>query len=468
MKTFTKQIKSRVLFSAIILSLFTLQSMAQSVSIVGPTNNCTGTTATLSANIVGLQAPYQYKWSTGETTATITISSSATIRVKVKGTNSSGQIQKVVSSPVSFSFTPLIVTITTNGTTNLCPGGQVKLKAHGGTGNSDYLWSNGETTKKITVTQSGNYAVMITEPSGCFGNSSETVVTVYDPSYKPVITPDGPVTFCKPGSVNLSGDAIFNAYTWSTGETSSSINVTLDGSQAGAVLDTLSVVLGVELNNSCSFTSDPLVIRSIRETQLIDEFCGNLNLALSDSIKNGLILSYNGVDPDYEFQFRETTNHSNRFSHVATQTRWLSLADVPELEVGKTYDVRTRGIISGVPYCFGDPCQIAITSLLAGGGNTRVIIDADGEKITVRDGNNFTVSPNPSNSDFTLTISSPDGNAAIVKVSDVAGRTVATYPVNASQSQLRFGSDLNPGVYFAEFNNGSSLKQTIRLVKTNN
>lgn len=72
------------------------------------------------------------------------------------------------------------VAITASGSTSFCEGGSVILTA-----SSEkcappyaYLWSNGETTESITVTQPGNYSVTVSGADGCSGISSATSVTV--------------------------------------------------------------------------------------------------------------------------------------------------------------------------------------------------------------------------------------------------------------------------------------------------
>lgn len=467
MKMITKIMKLRLLFISMIVIIFAFKSSAQSVDIVGPTFNCQGTPLTLSVNINGLYPPFRYLWSTGDTTSTITITNNALVRVRVSGRNPLiGHREKVFSPYRIFIFFPSpTATISASGPTTLCTGGTVDLTADGGGFLSTYDWSNGNTTRTITVSTTGDYSVTITNIFGCSSTSPVEHVTNFNGVAN--ITPDGPLTFCQPGSINLSGDAGLDTYQWSTGETTQSISVALTGT-VGTVLDTQTVVLTVTAG-TCSATSNPVVVRSIRQTQLIDAYCPNFTLALStDSIKNGLILPFNGIYPDYEFEFTETTNPSNVFTAVATQTRYLRLTDVPQLVVGKFYLVRTRGIIDGTRFCYGGTCQIGIaTNVAAPGSSERIIIDAeDGQKIVVRDGINFNIYPNPSNNNFTANIFTIDENPIQVNVTDMTGRIITSYQTSASDKQFIFGSELKAGIYLVEFTQGN-LRQVTRVVKTN-
>ena len=370
---------------------------------------------------------------------------------------------------IVFIFPCPSASITANGDVNLCDGQTVDLTANGGNFFSSYLWSTGETTQTITVSTTGDYTVTITQAlSGCSGSATQHV-EVYPLAFEPKFRWLSPLTFCKPGSVTLVADPGFPGYLWSTGETTQQITVTLTGAGPGNVLDTQTVYLSVVINATCSFTSLPVVVRSIREPRLNDPFCPNFNMAMADSIRSQRVLPYNGVQPQYEFEFEETTAPGTLWTMV-TPGRWLRLNDVaPALQVGKFYNVRTRAIVDGTGYCYGNPCQIGITGLVAPpNANTRVFIDEeDGEVYVVRDGINFNVYPNPSNSTFTANVFTLNENPINVKVFDLSGRVLNSFKVESSEGQFEFGNELNAGIYFVEFTQGESLRQVSRLVKTN-
>ncbi len=86
-----------------------------------------------------------------------------------------------------------------------------------------YLWSTGETTPTITVTESGTYTVAVTDCGDCEDNDTVTV-TFTNPST---------VSAGEDQSVCLGESAMLTAsegdtYSWSTGETTQSISVTPD------------------------------------------------------------------------------------------------------------------------------------------------------------------------------------------------------------------------------------------------
>lgn len=430
---------------------------AQSVTIVpsGPIV-CAGTK--LDAVSSGLAGPLTYLWNTGATTASIFITQTGFYRVSVFGFVNGQQVR------VRSSWTPFLVVPTTNATINppgpikVCPGQSVTLQGSGGQFFSSYSWNTGANTRNITVNQSGDYTLTVTNSFGaCSTSTSATVnVEVFDQGYQPAINALSPLTVCKPGFVQLGADPGFSAYNWSTGATSQNISVLMDGLQQGAVLDTLTVYLTVSLNGGqCSFSSAGTLLRSVRQPELISTFCPNLNLTLADSIKSGLVLAYLST-PQYEFEFEETTAPGTTFTHTSS-TRWCKLADVtPALQPNKFYLVRVRAIVDGIPYCYGDPCIIGVTAAPQASNGSRM-----------NNGVEASVYPNPSASSFFMVAQgfAADQQVAI-RVTDMAGRLVDTFNYNANEGAMEFGRNLNDGVYFVTAQQGEKITMT-RIVKSN-
>jgi len=93
---------------------------------------------------------------------------------------------------------------------------------------SSYLWTpGGETTQTKIVTVAGGYKLTVTNAAGCSASDSVTVVTPVLTA--PVITASGPITFCTGDSVRLISSK-HGGNTWSTGATTDSIVVKVNGS----------------------------------------------------------------------------------------------------------------------------------------------------------------------------------------------------------------------------------------------
>ena len=182
----------------------------------GPTTFCNGGSVTLTSS-----APTGNTWSTSETTNSITVTTSGSYTVSV----GSGSCT-ATSTPTMVTVNPLpTATITPGGPTSFCLGGSVNLTASTG---GSYLWSTGETTQTITVSNSGSYTVTVTT-NGCSATSTATIVTVNTSPAPPIITPGGPTTFCSGGSVTLTSSA-GGSYLWSDGSTTQAITVSSAGS----------------------------------------------------------------------------------------------------------------------------------------------------------------------------------------------------------------------------------------------
>lgn len=88
--------------------------------------------------------------------------------------------------------------------------------------------------RSVEVNQPGTYSVTVEDSLGCIGRSSFEVLG--RPNPVPAIT--GDLTFCPEGNTTLDGPAGYQAYEWSTSETSSSIIVAAAGNISLTVTDT--------------------------------------------------------------------------------------------------------------------------------------------------------------------------------------------------------------------------------------
>lgn len=194
---------------------------------------CQGGSTTLTAG-----GGTSYLWSTGATTALITVNTAGTFTVTA--TNNCGSSSTSVTTQVTNQ--PVAV-ITPSGPTSFCQGQSVTLTASGGT---SFQWSTGVTTSAISVTTTGTYTVTVTDLCGTSSTSVSTTVTNLPTA---AISASGPTTFCTGGSVALTASG-GGTYQWSTGSTSASITATNAGSYT------------VTVTNSCgsSSASVPVIV----------------------------------------------------------------------------------------------------------------------------------------------------------------------------------------------------------------
>lgn len=107
--------------------------------------------------------------------------------------------------PIIISLVPQIADVSANGPSDACQGETVELQAGFGFGGTAYAWSNGDTTAQITIAQSGNYNVTVTDFAGCEVVSDSFPVNIY-----PV--PEPPSIYFANGL--LTTDSVAPYYHW--------------------------------------------------------------------------------------------------------------------------------------------------------------------------------------------------------------------------------------------------------------
>jgi PKD repeat protein len=164
----------------------------------------------------------------------------------------------------------------------LCKGSELVLDA--GPYFDYYLWSTGDTTQKITVTEEGKYWAQGSTVDGC--NKSDSIFILVSDPPKPFIGPD--LQDCSPYMVKLDGGDIYVGYVWSTGEISRTIEVDTSGLYHVTAFDKY----GCAMRDTMKLTVFTVPVISMNEATRI---CGsktrriNLDFTGADSlmIENG-------------------------------------------------------------------------------------------------------------------------------------------------------------------------------------
>lgn len=171
---------------------------------------CQGESVVLSAS--GGQS---YLWSNGETTSSINVNPTETTTYTVTAFD---EFDNSDEDTVTVTVNEL-PSVNAGDDQTICEGDTITLTATGG---DDYLWSTGQTTASISVTPSSNttYTVEVTNDNACSDSDDVTVFV----SPLPNITVSNDVTIMNGESTTLTVTGSGN-YTWSTGETTSTIEV---------------------------------------------------------------------------------------------------------------------------------------------------------------------------------------------------------------------------------------------------
>ncbi len=223
------------------------------ITASGSTSFCTGGSVDLSSSAASGNV-----WSTNATTSTITVATTGNYSVTVTDANGCSSVSAPISVNVSSAPAPTI----TATSTQACSGDVVTVSA---STSDSYLWSTGETTQNIQVSNTAAVFVTVTNANACngVGQSATTNITF-------TATPTAAGAFTTAGNIvtftNTSTGA--TSYSWDFGDfTNSSATAP---AHAYAANGTYTVVLTAINGNCTSTTSFEISIEvSLEETNQI-------------------------------------------------------------------------------------------------------------------------------------------------------------------------------------------------------
>jgi hypothetical protein len=155
---------------------------------------CTGDSVELKVN----ETYSSYRWSNGQTTKSIFVKQSGTYTATVTDTEGCTG----TTNPIVVTVNPSPSAKITLSKTTLCDGDSLILDAGV---NASYLWSTGDTTRRIVVKDGGSYSVTVTSANGC---SATSAIEKIDKN----IVPDKPVITRQENTLQCS--VIGDAYQW--------------------------------------------------------------------------------------------------------------------------------------------------------------------------------------------------------------------------------------------------------------
>ncbi len=189
------------------------------ITPLGDTTYCPGGFVVLTANT---GAGYTYQWYLGGTPLPGATASTYAVTTtggayQVRETNASGCA--ALSIPMLVTIDVPVADITTAGSTTICASTIVTLNANTGIGFS-YQWLQGGVvipgaiTSDYSTSVAGDYAVIVTNATGCSATSSIVTVSVNTLPVANIVL-SGPLSFCAGGNVTMTAD--YNAdysYQW--------------------------------------------------------------------------------------------------------------------------------------------------------------------------------------------------------------------------------------------------------------
>ena len=190
------------------------------LNLASPLVLCSGDTLTLDAG----PNWSSYLWSTNENTRTIKVTNPGYYLVRVTdayGFTAQDTIE-VLGNVLNLNLGPNLFR---------CPGDTATFSSN--VSNVSYLWSTGDTTPSITVTQPGIYTLQITDQYGCIKRDTVELINHVAPDF--ILGND--TSFCAGGYIELNADANLagSSYLWNNGSTSTRLVVTAPGTYSVTV-----------------------------------------------------------------------------------------------------------------------------------------------------------------------------------------------------------------------------------------
>ena len=179
------------------------------------TNLCSGDSVVLTAS----PGYDQYFWSTGETTQSIVVSQSGQYTLTALDVDAClyySQVQPITINPLPPK--PVIANIVANPTV-LCNGDSVAVSV---ISPYPHVWSTGQTDSSITLVNSGQYSVTVTDPLGCM-STSDTLNIIAETATVSIVSMDS--TTCEGTSITLIATGNYPVI-WNTGLANDTLSVT--------------------------------------------------------------------------------------------------------------------------------------------------------------------------------------------------------------------------------------------------
>lgn len=251
------------------------------VTVTSTTVTCNGgSNGSATSNASGGIPPYTYQWSNGQTTSTATGLSAGSYTI---ATSSSGCINyNIVTIPQPAALTGTLTAqnnVSCNGGNN----GNVTINYSGGTPGYSYQWSNGQTTPSATGLTAGNYTLIVTDANGC--TKTNTVIITQPPllsssaSSQTNVLCNGANTGS--AAVTAAGGTTPYAYSWSSGQTTSSISNLTAGNYSCTTTD----ANGCTVTTTLTITQPPALITTVSGNP---NTCFGQNDTLSASVTGGI------------------------------------------------------------------------------------------------------------------------------------------------------------------------------------
>ncbi|MDA9198446.1 T9SS type A sorting domain-containing protein [Schleiferiaceae bacterium] len=193
------------------------QLPSDTIFTFGGTEICDGDSATISATY-----GYDYAWNNGDTNYYTVIKQAGDYAVTI--TDGNGCVSESDTISIVVNILPND-SLTLSGLPEFCDRDSLTISAQSG---YNYQWSDGSLGQALTVYQSGQVHVQLTDNKGCI-SESDTIDVIVNPLPDTSITVIGSLDLCPGDTVTLSAASGMGDYFWSTGSNFQAIDITQSG-----------------------------------------------------------------------------------------------------------------------------------------------------------------------------------------------------------------------------------------------
>ncbi|PKL86923.1 MAG: hypothetical protein CVV22_02195 [Ignavibacteriae bacterium HGW-Ignavibacteriae-1] len=294
------------------------------LNIIGKTEACLNEDVTLMTDFEGVK----YNWSTGDTTKQIIHRGPGTISVEVIDSNGCRSIGSFVIELIPDGIVEII------GPKRVCIYEEFELIAD--IDGEKYIWSTGDTTKKIKHIGPGKITVEVITSEGCVSRGGIEIELIPDAD----IDIFGPTSICEGENSIISISGNFQKITWSTGDTTEIVTITKGGTYNVQAID----IYGCRWIGSIKITEIPKI--HFEEMKIdLGELCifetnqSNYEIVNSNDFAFTIskIMLQNSSSGQIELQY----NQSLPLVLNNLQTLEFSLKFSPLVSAGKIYDTIT-------------------------------------------------------------------------------------------------------------------------------
>ncbi|MFC5626632.1 gliding motility-associated C-terminal domain-containing protein [Algoriphagus winogradskyi] len=155
------------IFNCDVTTSFEIKAASEGMQVSEVIENlsCSGqNNGSINLDIKGGQAPYTYKWNTGSSSQNLSNLAAGTYSVLIKDqTGCSFQASYSIKEATSIQLEEKLLPESCAGAGN----GEIQVTIQGGSAPYTYIWSNGQTSSKLSGATAGNYSLKVTDALGC-------------------------------------------------------------------------------------------------------------------------------------------------------------------------------------------------------------------------------------------------------------------------------------------------------------